>query len=115
MATRTPEEIFGHHAEALMKGDIDEIVADYSEDAVFVTPSGTKHGKDGVRKAFEELLGIVPNAAWDVPTVVYEGDLLLIEWSAQSAKTGITDGVDTFVFRDGLIRAQTVRYTVRPY
>jgi len=26
--TRTPEEVFGHHAQALGAGDLDEIVAD---------------------------------------------------------------------------------------
>jgi ketosteroid isomerase-like protein len=31
--TRTPEEVFRHHAEALGAGDLDEIVADYSDDA----------------------------------------------------------------------------------
>jgi len=25
----------------------------------------------------------------------------------------MTDGIDTFVFRDGLIRVQTVRYTLQ--
>jgi hypothetical protein len=32
--------------------------------------------------------------------------------TADSASTRIEDGIDTFVFRDGLIRVQTVRYTV---
>jgi hypothetical protein len=33
-----------------------------------------------------------------------------------SAEIGnrIEDGIDTFVFRDGLIRVQTVRYTLQP-
>ena len=115
MQARTPEEIFGHHAAALMKGDIDEIVADYTEDAVFVTAERVLRGKAGVREAFETLLGLVPDAAWDVPVTVYVDDLLLIEWSATSARNDITDGVDTFVFRDGLIRAQTVRYIVHPH
>ena len=33
-------------------------------------------------------------------------------WAAASASTRIEDGIDTFVFGDGLIRVQTVRYTV---
>jgi hypothetical protein len=115
METRTPEEIFGHHAAALMKGDVDDIVADYADDAVFVTPDRVLRGKAGVREAFEALLALVPEAAWDVPITVYVDDLLLIEWSANSACNDITDGVDTFIFRDGLIRAQTVRYTVHPH
>jgi hypothetical protein len=57
-ATRSPQEVFGHHAEALG-----------AEDAVFITP-------EGVRR--------------------------------------VEDGIDAFVFRDGLIRVQTVRYTLRP-
>ena len=28
--TRTPEEVFAHHAQALGAGDLDEIVADYA-------------------------------------------------------------------------------------
>jgi hypothetical protein len=115
MAARTPEEIFGHHAAALTGADIDEIVADYSDDAVFVSPGGVLQGTAGVRKAFETLLALVPDARWDVPTAVYADDLLLIEWSARSALNDLIDGVDTFVFRDGMIRAQTVRYTVHPH
>ena len=29
--TRTPEEVFAHHAQALGAGDLDEIVADYAD------------------------------------------------------------------------------------
>jgi len=111
--TRTPEEVFAHHAQALGAGDLDEIVADYADDAVFITPAGVKRGKDGVRVGFTELLADVPNAKWDLPTHIYEGDILFLEWSADSAATRVEDGIDTFVFRDGLIRVQTVRYTVQ--
>jgi len=111
--TRTPEEVFAHHAQALGAGDLDEIVADYADDAVFITPAGVKRGKDGVRVGFTELLADVPNAKWDLPTQIYEGDILFLEWSADSAATRVEDGIDTFVFRDGLIRVQTVRYTVQ--
>ena len=70
-------------------------------------------GKDGVREGFTKLLGDVPNAEWDVPTQIFEGDVLFIEWSADAASTRVEDGIDTFVFRDGEITVQTVRYTVQ--
>ena len=106
--TRTPEEIFAHHGQALGAGDIDEIVADYADDAVFITPDGALHGKDGVRAGFTQLLSDLPNASWDLKTRIFEGDLLFLEWAAESATTR-ADGVDTFVFRDGMIWAHTVR------
>src|SRR3954467_6339590 len=93
-----------------MAGDIDGIVSDYADDAVFITPSGVLRGRDGIREAFTNLLGDVPDAEWQVPTQVFEGDVLLIEWTARAAET-FAEGVDTFVFRDGEITVQTVRYT----
>ena len=110
--TRTPEEVFGHHAQALGAGDLDGIVADYADDAVFITPAGVKRGQDGIREAFTQLLADVPDAAWDLKTLIFEGDVLFLEWAADAGATRVDDGIDTFVFRDGLIRVQTVRYTV---
>jgi ketosteroid isomerase-like protein len=109
---RTPQEIFAHHAEALMAGDVDGIVADYADDAVFITPARVQRGKDGVRAAFTALLADLPSAAWDVPTQVFEGNVLFIEWSAVSSATRAMDGIDTFVFEGDSIRVQTVRYTL---
>jgi uncharacterized protein (TIGR02246 family) len=111
--TRTPEEIFQHHAEALGAGDLDEIVADYTDDAVFITPGGVRRGKDGIREAFTQLLADLPNAAWDLKTLIFENDVLFLEWAATAAATKVEDGIDTFVFSDGLIRLQTVRYTLQ--
>ncbi|PND54152.1 polyketide cyclase [Mycobacterium sp. ENV421] len=109
---RTPEEVFAHHAQALGSGDLDSIVADYADDAVFISPAGVSRGKEGIRTAFAKLLDDVPNAAWELKTQILEGNVLFLEWAADSALTRVDDGIDTFVFSDGLIRAQTVRYTL---
>jgi ketosteroid isomerase-like protein len=112
--TRTPQEVFAHHGKALGAGDLDEIVVDYADDSVLITPAGAARGKDGVRKVFARLLDDLPDAAWDLKNQIFEGDLLFLEWAADSAVNRVHDGVDTFVFRDGMIRAQTVRYTPQP-
>ena len=113
-SVRTPQEVFQHHAEVLIAGDLEGIVSDYSDDAVFITPDGVLRGKDGVRQGFTKLLSDLPSAEWDVPTQIFEGDVLFIEWNAVSEKTKADDGIDTFVFRDdGQIRVQTVRYTLQ--
>jgi ketosteroid isomerase-like protein len=110
--TRTPQEIFEAHVGAILAGDIDQIVADYTEDAVIITPAGVQRGKDGVRATFTQLLADLPDAKWDVPTQIFEGDILFIEWNAVSASTRAMDGIDTFVFADDGIRVQTVRFTL---
>jgi SnoaL-like domain len=109
---RTPEEVFQHHGQVLGAGDIEGIVSDYSDDAIFISPDGILRGKDGIREAFVKLVGDVPDAQWELKTV-FADDILFLEWSAESAHTRVEDGIDTFVFRDGLIRVQTVRYTLQ--
>ena len=111
--TRTPQEVFAHHGKALGAGDLDEIVADYTDDSVLITPAGAARGRDGIRQAFAKLLDDLPNAAWDLKTQIFDGDVLFLEWAADSTVNQVHDGVDTFVFRDGMIGAQTVRYTPR--
>jgi ketosteroid isomerase-like protein len=112
--TRTAQEVFAHHGKALAAGDLDEIVVDYTDDSVLITPAGVARGKDRIRKVFVELLDELPNAAWDLKTQILEGDVLFLEWAADSTATRVDDGVDTFVFGDGMILAQTVRYTLQP-
>jgi predicted SnoaL-like aldol condensation-catalyzing enzyme len=112
--SRTPQEVFQHHAEVLVAEDIDGIVSDYSDDAVFITKDGVLRGKDGVREAFTDLLGHIPQAAWDIKSAVYEGEHMLLHWSAESENTQVDDGVDTFMFQDGLIVMQTVNATYTP-
>jgi hypothetical protein len=108
---RSPQDVFAHHAEVLIAGDLDGVVSDYADHAIFITPAGVLRGKDGVRQAFVQLLADVPKAKWSLKTELYADDILLLEWIAVSAKTR-GEGVDTFIFRDGLISAQTVSYTI---
>ena len=112
--TRTPQEVFAHHVEAVAAGDLDAIVSDYADDSVVITPAGVARGKDAIREAFVTLLDDLPNADWELKTQIFDGDVLFLEWAADSAVNRVDDGIDTFVFRDGMISAQTFRYTPRP-
>ncbi len=54
----------------------------------------------------------MPDPAWSLKTQIYEDDVLFLEWAVDAGATKVDDGIDTFVFRDGTIRLQTVRYTL---
>ena len=113
MATRTPDEVFAHHGQALGAEDLEDIVADYTEDAILVVQGKVYRGKDGARQVFTQLLNDVPQAQWDL-TTVFADDVLYLEWKATGGGRTIQDGIDTFIFADGQIRVQTVVYTVQP-
>ncbi|MDH6131056.1 ketosteroid isomerase-like protein [Kitasatospora sp. MAA4] len=114
LASRTPQETFQDHGKALRTEDLDRILENFAEDAVFITAAGVKHGREGVREAFAQLFADLPRARWELKTQNFGGDILYLEWAADSDANRAEDGVDTFVFRDGLIQAMTVRYTLTP-
>ena len=113
MTTRSPQDIFAHHGEALGAEDLEGIVSDYSEDAVLIVQKEIYRGKDGARQVFTRLLSDLPQATWKLSTV-FADDVLYLEWQASGGGRKAEDGIDTFVFKDGMIRVQTVVYTVQP-
>ncbi len=113
LSKRTPEEVFAHHVQTLGAEDLDGILMDYTESSYLVNPSGVLHGKSAIRGFFADLINAVPQAKWDVKTIYVE-DILFLEWTADSKVASISDGVDTFIFKDGMIHIQTVRDTVVP-
>jgi ketosteroid isomerase-like protein len=111
---RTPQEILQHHGTSLGAGDLDGILADYPEDCVLITPQGTFTGAAGARDAWLQLLGDLPGAKVDVWSVVVEGDIVLMKWTASTDRGRVEDGVDTMVLSGEGIRAQTIHYTLTP-
>jgi uncharacterized protein (TIGR02246 family) len=112
---RSPQEAFETHLEALGTGDLDTIAADYTDDCIQIANRQTRRGKDGVKEGFAQLFSDLAAAGevkgLEVPVRVYEDDVLYIEWWADLGDMRV-DAVDTFVFRDGLIQVQTVKYDI---
>lgn len=60
-------------------------------------------GVQNRRGRHSQLIANAFLASWTISPRVRSAAL---EWSAESARTRVEDGIDTFVFRDGLIRVQ---------
>ncbi len=102
------EETLLKHLQAFGSGDVDAIMADYHEDAVFITPEGTLRGSSEIRPLFESLVAdLPPGSALEVSEQIVEGEIAYIVWSGESEKLRIPFATDTFVVRDGKIVAQT--------
>jgi hypothetical protein len=112
LSKRTPEEIFTHHAQALGAEDLDATVLDYADDAALITPDSVLRGKEAIRQFFAGVFQALPKAQWGVRTT-YVDNILFLLWTADSVKASVSDGVDTFVFKDGFIQYQTVSCTIK--
>ncbi|MBT2412785.1 nuclear transport factor 2 family protein [Streptomyces sp. ISL-12] len=109
---RSPRRVLDDHLAALNSGDADRIAADYADDAVVLLPGKAVTGKAAIRDAFADNARTLPGAAYAPLSVTEATGLLLLEWGMKADSLTVTDGIDTFLVSDGLIRRQTSRFTV---
>ena len=110
-------EVLNHHLRALGSGKLDEVVDDYVEDSILVTPDGTIKGLDGIRAAFEGFLsGMFKPGTYELTFDArhVDGEVAYILWHAKCASADITQGTDTFIVKDGKILVQTFAAKVEP-
>jgi hypothetical protein len=115
LSRRTPPQVAAHHGQAMKAEDLDALLQDYAETGCLLTAEGVTRGKEGIRTFFARFYQRLPRAQWTVTSkATFADNLLLLEWTAESATGSVYDGVDTVVFQDGLIQYQTIRFTVVP-
>jgi len=112
MPDRSPKDLFTAHGTALSNGQIEGILALRNETSVLITSERSYRGKAEIGAFFHKLLAELPNPQWGSSAEVYHANVLYIDWTCKSDKHDVFDGVDTFVFEDGVIATQTARCTL---
>ncbi|MCW0214723.1 MAG: nuclear transport factor 2 family protein [Pseudonocardia sp.] len=112
--TRSPADVLDHHLKALNAGDLDELVADYAPDAVLITSGAVATGHEEIRATFASIGENLPGAVFTTSTVTEANGVILLEWTLEADAVTASDGIDTVVVVDGLITAQTARFTPVP-
>jgi hypothetical protein len=112
---QSTRETFESHLQLRQAGDFEsDLRLNYAEDVVVLAGSGMYHGHDGVRETRKLLVSRLPDSQYHYLTQRSSGDVAFLEWSADSPIAKVRDGADSFLVRDGLIRVQTIHYTVVP-
>ncbi|SDN02953.1 nuclear transport factor 2 family protein [Ensifer sp. YR511] len=104
--TLMTRKVLEHHMGAFAAG-VDEILADYTDESVVITPKGVVRGLSELRVFFQEFIDNATPAFWDayvLQSKVCDGDYAFITWTA---KPFLTFATDTFLIRDGKILMQT--------
>lgn len=115
LKTRTPEEVFQSHKEALETLDFEKLAADYAEDAVLLTMDGAFKGREAILKGFfQNMVAQLPDARINFERTAFEGDMCLLQWSLEASAVVVPRGTAVFIIRDGLIRRQGEWFQVIP-
>ena len=99
--SRQTEATLAHHLEAFGKGDVDDILSDYTAESKIFTPDGAVEGTAAIRPFFEKLVGMFPpGSKFEMIKQIVDGETAYIVWTAESEKVKVVLGTDTFVIRD---------------
>jgi ketosteroid isomerase-like protein len=105
--TRTTQEVFASHKEAIETLDFAKLGADYADDAMLLTLDGAFIGREAILTGFfQTVMAQFPDIKINFDKVVYEGDLCLLQWSAEASAATVPVGTAVFVIQDGLIQRQ---------
>ena len=105
----TTQEVLNHHLESFGKGDVDELVSDFTEESVVITPTDTIKGLDAIRGLFEAFTTdmLPPGCTFEMIKMDVSGDVAYVFWNAESDSHKFTAATDTFVVKEGKILVQT--------
>ncbi|MGA2614838.1 MAG: nuclear transport factor 2 family protein [Spirochaetia bacterium] len=110
---RTTKEVFEHHTQALLSGNLEEIGKDYVESSRLLAPNlGVQSGKSAILKAFEGFLAIFKGGGFKVKATLVEGNAVLIVWDFESPDAAVQDGVDSFFIDKGVIMYHTSAFNL---
>jgi len=108
---RTPEQVVRHHWEAFSHHDLEAVLSDYAEDAIFIASNQTVQGKTALRQMFGRYFSGATGApmppSFDVK-ITADGEVGYEHWVSDAGKPGAIEGTDAFVVRHGRILFHTV-------
>ncbi len=108
MAAST-QEVLDHHLQSFGAGDVEGMLADYTDQSIVITPAGVLRGKQAISDAFTAVVAEFskPGMTFSMDAQTVEGDIAFIAWTAETADNVYDMGTDTFLIQDGKIVTQT--------
>ena len=107
MVKATPEAVMQHHGQALLSGNLDELIKDYTKDSVLFTPTETFKGPERIKAAFAGMMKMLPPEAlanFKMTKQEIQGEYVYLLWTALPT---FPFGGDTFHIHDGKIIMQS--------
>ncbi|MEK6423083.1 MAG: nuclear transport factor 2 family protein [Burkholderia gladioli] len=105
-ASEATTKVFDHHLGAFAQG-LDELMKDYDDRSVIVTPDQSCLGTGEIRGFFKAFLDNAKPAFWEAFKVTSkrtEGEIAYLVWEARPF---VSMATDTLLVRDGKILVQT--------
>jgi ketosteroid isomerase-like protein len=109
-------DVLDRHLKAFSEYNVEDVLADYSSDAVLFVPGGPLKGPQAIKPLFEALVSEFrqPGSSFTMHQRYVDGDHDYILWTAETADNSYEFATDTFVVQNGKIIAQSFAAKIKP-
>lgn len=102
------ESVVAHHMQSGNNRNVEEVMRDYADNAILISPDGVYKGKQAIRKSYEQLVAQGSESVITADRKVFEGEVGYVAWSMNAGQGPAVHGSDTFIVKNGKIVVQTV-------
>jgi hypothetical protein len=112
----TTEKVLNHHLQSFGAGDVNAIMADYTDESVVILPNGVLKGKTQITGLFKALVAEFgkPGMKFNLTNTKINDHVAYIVWNAETQDNSYKFATDTFVIEGGKITQQTIAFDVAP-
>lgn len=115
-AAQEARDVVTEHLRGFGALDAEAMAAPFAESAKIITTDGIYSGTEEIRAFMDNLVAEFsqPGIAMETHDMAFDGDVVMITWSAESPGKIYEFGVDTFRVEDGRIVLHTTAAQVTP-
>ena len=116
ISQKSTQQVLDHHWKAFQGNDLEETMADYTEESFLITPDKTYKGLAEIRENFVKAFAAFPknSSTLQLDKSVVLQDVGYIIWKATTPTFKLSFGTDTFIVQNGKIIRQTYAGVAAP-
>ena len=104
---KTPQDVFDSHMMAVNTLDPSEVIKDYAEDALFITPDDTYQGHDEIFRFYNDFLPKLEDFDFKTNKQETHDNVAYFLWHGKNKHMSIQLATDTYIIKDGKIKQHT--------
>lgn len=109
MAIRSTSEVLEDPLRLRRVGDLEtDLARNYADGAVLLCQFGVFRGSEQLRASAERIGLLLPEVRFASLASHVDGEMAFLEWAAEADGVRVLAGADSYLIRNGRIRAQTI-------
>lgn len=104
---KNAQEVFNSHMKAVDTLNPNEVILDYADDALFITPDYTYKGKEEIFNFYKDFLPNFKGFAFTTIKQETHNNVVYFVWQGKNEHINVQLATDTYIVENGKIQQHT--------